>query len=366
MSGGQKRKFSSFIDAPNTPTEQAPSVRHVLARLDMRQELARTMHTADARYAHQAQTPMADHMQGTAEVRGTTRRTAQVHTPNDRLVLSAMNPSPAENYMRLERDTGAGMVPVGRFQNPPHLPPSERHIYASGGRSAPSYPAEARNLSSMAPAQQDAFINMRSEMLVQPVAGATPTQAVHLAALGNILGIAEQRRDPYMALASAQSIERGTLAGSTDTVSSVLGSRNPRGGNNPGTMPASGTGAVSTFRGVRATLTSGAVASPASERVLMNMEDVHADLMASGYDGQQAQRMAADGLSPDFISESMAARMRSAATRQAAMMMGQLTYNLRPLTSGAIEAIGTDEPPARRRRLGSFGGYVSVSSDDER
>jgi len=357
MSGGQKRKFSSSIDAPNTPTVQAPSVRQVLTQLDMRQELAHAMRTADARYAHQAQTPMADHLQGTAQVHSKTRRTAPVRASIDRLQLSAMHRSPADNYVQLERDIGAGMVPVGRFQNPPNLPQSERLIYASGVRGAPSYPAAAGNLSSMALTQQDAFIIMRSEMLVQPVAGATQRQAVDLATTGNILGIAEQRRDPHMALASAQSIEHGTLVGSTDTVSSVFGTRNPRGYNNPGTMPASGTGAVSTFRSVRATLTSGAVASPASERVLMNMENVHADLMASGYDGQQAQRMAADGSSsPSSISEAMTARMRSAATRNAAKMMGQLTYNLRPLTSGAIEAIGTDEPPAKRRRLGSFGG----------
>lgn len=335
---GSSSSSSSSAVAPM----QAPSVRDVLAQLNMRHELARTMHTADARYAHQAQTPMAEHMHGTAEVRGTARRTAQVHTPTDRLQLSAMNRSPADNYMQLERNTGAGMVPVGRFQNPPHLPQSERHIYASGGRGAPSYPAEANHLSSTAPTQRGAFENMRSEMLVQPAAGATPTQAAHLAAFGNILGIAEQRRDPFMAMASAQSIEHGTLAGSTDTVSSVLGSRNPRGGNNPGTMPASGTGAVATFRGVRATLTSGAAASPASERVLANMEDVHTDLMASGYDGQQAQRMADAGLDPRFIAESMATRMRSAATRDPARMMGQLTHNLRPLTSGAM-AIEQDE-----------------------
>ncbi|RDU94725.1 hypothetical protein [Trinickia dinghuensis] len=307
-----------------------------MATLDMREELARTMHTADTRFAHQISSETQPHLQGETEVRNKKRRVAEIQTPQDRLQLAAEPRSNESNYVQLRRRIGNESVTVGRSQNPSHLPDHERHLYSAGSRGAPSYPAEARHLSQMADSDREAFALVQSEMMLEPVT-VPQAHAVHLATTANIVGIAEQRRDPYMALASAQSIAHGAMEGSEDTLPSVFGQRNPKGsGNLPGSMPATGTGAVASFRGVRGALEDGTDTSPASTSVLSHMESTHRDLMASGFDAEQARVLAADGWSHSDIIESQAARMRSAATRDAARMTGQMPYRLRSLHSGVI------------------------------
>jgi hypothetical protein len=308
----------------------APTRDEVMADIDVHAELTRAMHTADARFARQAQQPMEPHLSGTTEVRGRERRTAIVTSSSDRLLLAAEPRSEHSRYVQLQRDTGAGPVPVGRSQDPQHLPDSERHLYAMGSRGAPSYPAEARQLSQMAPSPHAQFQRLQDEMLVEGPMAASP-QASHLATTANIIGIAEQRRDPYMAFASAQSIQRAATEGSGDTPESVFGRRSGN-VNLSGTLPASGTGAVGVFRAVRESLEQGTAPPPRAARVIENMADVQQSLMVQGFDQTQAQHLAEEGMSREFIADAMTARMRSAASRIAARMTGQSTYNLRSLT----------------------------------
>ncbi|MFP5287373.1 MAG: hypothetical protein ACLGI9_16675, partial [Thermoanaerobaculia bacterium] len=289
------------------------------------------------------------HLFGSAEVRGVDRRSAEVREPADRLVLSAEpRVGPRDpHYTQLRQSASAAAPPlvVGRFQDPTsaNAAPLERHIYEQGARGAPSYPREASHMSGMAAADpRSPFAALESAMLARPFASAVPDEATqrHLMTAANIIGIAEQRRDPFMGLASAQTIARGARADEPSSPAEVFGQRRGR-VNLPGLLPASGTGAVAAFREFRSDLQADAPPStPSSVRLSGNIEEQHSSLMRMGIDQGNLDRMAARGDSEESIRQAALLRARSAATRQAAMMTGQVRYGLRSLL-----------PPRERRDM---------------
>jgi hypothetical protein len=328
-------------------SRHVPSVDSIMEDLDPEAEVRRAMETADSRYRHQASTAFAGpHLFGTTEVRGVERRSAEVREPVDRLLLSAeprLGPrDPHYTQLRQSADPTSDPFIVGRFQDPTsrNAAPNERHIYEQGTRGAPSYPREASHLSSL----DNPFAALESAMLVEPMEEVTDEASQrHVMTTANILGIAEQRRDPFMALSSAQTIVRAARTDDPPTPSEVFGRRQGR-QNLPGLLSASGTGAVAAFRGFRSDLESEAPPSTtSSERLHENISEQHIDLMRMSMDQGSLDRMAEEGLSPEFIRDAAVMRGRSGATRQAARMTGQLRYNLRSLLPPPSEGMDEDD-----------------------
>jgi hypothetical protein len=335
------------------PSRHATTVDAVMADVDPRSEVRFAMETADARYRHQAASATAGpHLFGSAEVRGVDRRSAEVREPADRLVLSAEpRVGPRDpHYTQLRQSAGAAAAPlvVGRFQDPTsrNAAPRERHIYEQGARGAPSYPREASHMSGMAAADpRSPFAALESAMLARPFAASVPDEATqrHLMTTASIIGIAEQRRDPFMGMASAQTIVHGARADEPPSPSEVFGERRGR-VNRPGLLPASGTGAVAAFREFRSDLEADAPPStPSSVRLRENIEEQHSGLMRMGIDQENLDRMAARGDSEESIRQAALLRARSAATRQAAMMTGQVRYGLRSLLPPAERGDADEE-----------------------
>jgi hypothetical protein len=312
-----------------------------MATVDSRSQLQQAMETADARFQHQADTLLpGPHLTGTTEVRGVERRTAEVREPADRLLLAAEERSDPRDphYTQLQQsaDTETPPIITGRAQDPTtrNAAPTERHIYEQGTRGAPSYPREASNLSSLAgddPHQP--YTLLENTMLVQPISSEVPDEATqrHLMTTANIVGISEQRRDPYMALASAQTLTNAARSEEPPSPREVFGERQGR-VNLPGLLPASGTGATGDFREFRSDIEEEAEPSTtASERLRENIAQQHTGLMRMGIEQENLDRMASEGLSGEFIHDAALMEAQSAATRLPAMMTGQLPYDLRPL-----------------------------------
>jgi hypothetical protein len=318
-----------------------PTADDVLAGLDPRSEIERTMHTADARFRQQVASHPSEereHLHGEAVVNRTTRRSAEIRDPTDRAVLAGEPRSGGVHYVRLSQAPAPSAPPLvaGRLQDPRNANlPNERHIYEERTRGAPSYPREAAHMEAMARSSgrshHEVFEDTVRAMEVSPLATSDPVEQRHLVTTANIVGIAEQRRDPFMGFASAQTLAHAASPGSTATPRGVFGQRQGR-VNLPGSLPASGTGATAQFRGFRADVEAGRdPTSEASRRLRRNIWEQHSAMMRSGFDPERAAQLAEEGESRDFISDAMAARMRRTATHRAARATGQMPYNLRSL-----------------------------------
>jgi hypothetical protein len=321
-----------------------PTPQDVTASLDPLAELRRASETSRARFDFQAQGAAAlpAHLTQRVDVRGTERSMAEVTSPHDRLLLAAQERDPTGHYAQLQQRPSESAPPIvaGRLQDPPDdNRPRERFIYAQGGRGAPSYPSEAGHLGSMIGAgssSSQVFGQVARAMTGEPLGTTDEREQRHLMTTANIVGIAEQRRDPFMGLTSAQTIVDASTPGSTLTPAEVFGRRSAgRGGrstNLPGILPASGTGATGEFRAFQQDLGAGRMpASDSGRRLFENISAQHARLGEQGIDEAAMGRLHAEGMDREFILQSQAARARSAATREAAYMTGQLRYRLRSL-----------------------------------
>jgi hypothetical protein len=327
-----------------------------MATVDPRSQLQQAMETADARFQHQADTLLpGPHLTGTTEVRGVERRTAEVREPADRLLLAAEDRSDPRDphYTQLQQsaDTETPPIITGRAQDPTtrNAAPTERHIFEQGTRGAPSYPREASNLSSLAEENpRQPYALLENTMLVQPIASEVPDEATqrHLMTTADIIGISEQRRDPYMSLASAQTITNAARSEEPPPLSEVFGERRGR-ENLPGLLPASGTGATADFRELRADLEADQPPSTSSsQRLFDNISEQHLDLMRQSIEPENLQRMAAEGYTD--IPAMARVRAESAATRLAARETGQLPYDLRTLLPA--QSSSTEEEREKDRK----------------
>lgn len=318
-----------------------PTADDVLAGLDPREEIERTMHTADARFRQQVESHPSvgrRNLHGRAVVNRTTRRSAEIREPTDRAVLAGEPRSDDVHYVRLSQSPAPNAPPLvaGRLQDPRNANlPNERHIFEERTRGAPSYPREAAHMEAMARSSgrphHEIFEDTVRAMEVSPLATSDPDEQRHLVTTANIVGIAEQRRDPFMGFASAQALVHAASPESMATPRGVFGQRQGR-VNLPGSLPASGTGATAQFRAFRADVEAGrAPTSEASHRIRRNIWEQHSAMMRSGFDPERAAQLAEEGQSRDFVSDAMTARMRSAASRRAARATGQMPYNLRSL-----------------------------------
>jgi hypothetical protein len=327
-------------------TNHPPTVQDVRASLDPLAELQHASATSRARFDFQSlgAAAMPPNLAQTAEVRGRQRTMAEVTSPSDRLLLAAQERTPSGHYVQIQQRPALSSAPIvtGRLQDPQsaHLP-RERYIYEQGAWGPPSYPREASHFNAMVSSgsmtSPQVFGQIQNAMMAAPLATGSESEQRHLMTTANILGIAEQRRDPYMALTSAQTIADAATPGSALTPTSVFGQQGPARGrgrrpNLPGRLPASGTGATADFRAFHADVAGGIQpASDSGQRLFTNVQDTHLRLGEQGFDEAAVNRLHREGMSREFIMEGQQARMRSAATREAAMMTGQLRYRLRSL-----------------------------------
>jgi hypothetical protein len=190
----------------------------------------------------------------------------------------------------------------------------------------------SRMIASEGMTDAEAFEQLGKTMMVEPL-DVSPEYHRPLMTTANIIGIAEQRRDPYMGLSSAQTIDHASDPESGLSPADVFGKERKKSkGNDPGMLPASGTGAKEEFSEMRADLEQGHDPStPAGQRISGNIAKQHLALMRKGFNSEQAQKLLQRGYDRSFVQEAMLARMRSSATRTAAKMTGQLPYNLRSL-----------------------------------
>jgi hypothetical protein len=320
----------------------------LMASVDPLAELQRASQTSHARYEAQSARLGGDrpsHLDQRVQVGRVERRMAEITSPSDRLALSAEERTPTGHYVQVQQRPTPSAAPVvsGRLQDPvsAHLP-RERHIYEHRARGAPSYPREAGHfnstISSGSMSSPEVFGQIRDAMMVEPLAASSSeAEQRHVLTTANIVGVAESRRDDFMGLTSAQTIAQAAEPESALTPTEVFGRHQPargstRSSNLPGLLPASGTGATAQFRDFHSDITAGRTPTSAhGSRLFENISQQHSAMMESGYSQESVDRLRDDGMSEEFIAESQMTRMRSAATREPAMMTGQLPYRLRTL-----------------------------------
>jgi hypothetical protein len=164
----------------------------------------------------------------------------------------------------------------------------------------------------------------------QPSVVTNPDQLKHMNTTGNIVGIAEQRRHPFMGFSSAQTLNYAEKTPDLD-LDEVFGHKDGK-KNAPGLLTASGTGATKQFRTFADDLEKDQDQSTVEgERLLENLKVQHVELMKLGLNEDHIQQLEKEGVPEEDIIEGQIARGRSAATRKAAKAVGQLPYNLRDL-----------------------------------
>ncbi|MFY0565817.1 hypothetical protein ACN28E_18495 [Archangium lansingense] len=249
--------ISRSTERPRTsPLKRPISVEDVMREVDMPAELQRTRHTSIARFEQQRLSSAEPHLLQSTHVNKKPRREAQVKTSSDRLSLAAESKVQGDNhYTQLTQALQEGQQPsiVGRFQDPTQKKAAidERFIYQRGKSTPPSYPEKARDLERMKTNHDltDAQVakEVKNAMRVSPLQYGTKEQQGSVATIANLIGISEQRRDPYMAFTSAQRIDYASAPQHSESPTTLFGKKKGK-TNLAGTLPASGTGAKASIQ----------------------------------------------------------------------------------------------------------------------
>ena len=288
------------------------------------------------------------HLHQQTEVNGKPRREAEIKSPVDRLILAGEPKVQRDNnYTQTKQVTQAGNppLPTGRIQDPgtKNAASDERHTFQLGKQGAPTYPAKGNELAQLQKthglSNQQAHQLVKTAMLVKPLPnGLQEGEQRGLATTANVIGISEARRDPYMAFTSAQRVDHSSDGRHTESPVSTFGKRNGR-TSEAGTLSASGKGAKRDFAQFADQISNGQIPpeGTSARRIYDNVSRPQATLMKEGISEAAIARQLREGVPEKDIVDGQLARGRSAASREAAQMTGQLPYNLRPLKTPASE-----------------------------
>lgn len=204
----------------------------------------------------------------------TGRRGALIQDPEDRARLAQQARREGGFYSQLFRPGPSGsQVGTGRMQSPP-FNRTESHVYDASGGFAP-YPTASSEVSSMSrehgvPTQQ-IFGDLLGIMQGQPpVTPLSSQQMGQLHNTGNIIGIAESHRDPFMSAMSTLELSNASHEPDS-TPQQVFGTRRGK-VNLQGSLAASGTNAKRSFAIVRDAIRSGREVSEAAPLVIRELE----------------------------------------------------------------------------------------------
>jgi hypothetical protein len=280
------------------------------------------------------------------------------------------------------------------LHNIPHDPPDrlqpvmgQLHFYEQGHNFIP-YPGVATQMSAIAtdqgvrPAEVfRAFDQVRVGM--PPALNLDPAQLGQLHSAAN-LDIAEGVRDPAMPAMNSMAI-RNAMATRNVTAAQVFGRKRPgqQKGNDPGTLPASGTGAERQFAAVRRSIETGESTDAASVAVTAGMSSYRnakkmGQLKAGARDRRvallkefaeqarrtkraekhrQNRRLPGDWAQlPENSAENDQMRAASSLRRDLAVPSGLLAHNLRPLADPAAAQafVPSTEPLAHDDQVGAW------------
>lgn len=351
-SGEQCGQFS-HVSGGNTYTFPA---RDFLQ--DVRQDL-------DMRYQH---TPSASdsmqfpHLNQQTSINGRDRRLADIQSPQDRsaLVSEAHQQGRTHGYVALQTNgTDQGRISASPFPSGRR----EQHYYDPSSTFTP-YPQEAQHLQGLASRIQDENeemgpIDARQQVYqsLDAVNRGRPSgmeDESQLQSVPLIINLAEVQRSHLMGYSSNLELANQAQMSNPDPFSQVFGTSVQRGGHNvnlPGTMSATGTGAVHRFdaidesleadeftrEGVQSRITRApqGLTLPQNRNLveqnrqnLMGTFQQRFDMTDTGY----AQEQFSDDESREAATR---ARLRSSADRSALGQMGLSRYNYRPLTRSA-------------------------------
>ncbi len=301
------------------------------------------------------------------------RRHAQLQQPRDKaaLVKQAQDQGRSHKYMTISNRSPSGSTQdLGRIQSSVPWAPREQHFYNTEGSFTP-YPAEASHLQSMTGGEtstQDVWQALDSANRGEELPEEFTDQSQSLQSVPTIFNISEAQRSPLMSATSNMVISnQAQTTGTPQSFPQAFGRATKMGGKNinlPGTIPATGSGAVHQFGAVESSLVGGDFSEESVRKNVKRGPSGMGVAKARDYAAQKrndligafGDRMGMTDVAyaqregNEESEEATRMRLQSGINRSSLPQMGLMRSGLRPLTTPQG---GTSFPTAEEERATS-------------